>query len=281
MSSEVSFFPEQVSKVPAHLSNEVKAAAEAALLAGKVLKDGFGTQFQISPKKLKNDLVTEFDHLSEKLLKAYLMERFPNYSLLCEESEEIHYEGSELCWIIDPLDGTINFAHNIPVFCISIALAQKESVLGGVVFAPMTQELFVVERGSGVYLNGKKVKVSETGNLDSAFVATSLSFNLHKDPVKSIECFGKMAYRGFPMRSMGSTALNLAYIAAGHFDAYWSVGGSSCSWDVAAGKLMVEEAGGIVSQCNGQPYKLYEESTLLVSNGLLHQEIRHFLGEML
>lgn len=281
MSSEASFFPSEVTTVPAHFSNEIKAAVEAALLAGKVLKEGFGSEYLISPKTLKNDVVTEFDHRSEKLLKDFMMERFPRYSLLCEESDEIRYEDSELTWIIDPLDGTINFAHNIPIFCISIALAKGEEVLCGVIFNPMTQELFIGERGAGVYLNGKKAKVSDTASLDSAFVATSLSFNLHKDPVKSMRYFSEMAYRGFPMRSMGSTALNLAYIAAGCFDAYWSVGDSAYSWDIAAGKLMVEEAGGIVTQCDGRPYSLYQESTLLVSNGLLHQEIRNYFGEKL
>lgn len=277
MSPESNFFTTEVVIVPAHFSYEMKSAVEAALLAGKLLKDGFGTNYLISPKKLKNDLVTEFDHLSEKLLKDYLMERFPSHSMLCEESEEVRNEGSDLCWIIDPLDGTINFAHNVPIFCVSIALAKKETILGGVIFAPMTQELFVVEKGSGAYLNGKKISVSEMSSLDSAFVATSLSFNLHKDPANSIACFGQMAERGFPLRSMGSTALHLAYIAAGRFDAYVSVGGTVCSWDIAAGKLMVEEAGGSITQSNGQPYRLYEDSTLLASNGLLHQEILNYL----
>ena len=255
------------------------AGIEAALLAGKLLREGFGTAYQISPKAMKNDLVTEYDHSSEALIMKYLRDKFPNASFLCEESGHIIHPDAEYCWIVDPLDGTVNFAHNIPLFCVSIALAKEDEVISGIIFEPITNELFVVEKGVGVFLNGKPVKVSEIERLENAFVTTSLSFNLHRDPMGSIAKFGQMASHGFPLRAIGSTALNLAYIAAGRFDAYWSVSGSVNSWDMAAGKLMVEEAGGLVTQCDGTPYLLFEESTILASNGTLHEEVKRNLED--
>lgn len=257
----------------------VQTIIEAALQAGKLLKSGFGTDYQISPKAMKNDIVTEYDHASEKLIQQILQDKFPSFSFLGEESGHTGSPDSEYCWIVDPLDGTVNFAHNIPLFCVSIALAKEGEVICGVIFAPITQELFVAEKGKGVYLNKSPIKVSETSLLEGAFISTSLSFNLHKDPDSSIRKFSTMAYYGFPLRAIGSTALNLAYIAAGRFDAYWSVGGAISAWDMAAGKLMVEEAGGRVTQCDGAPYHLHKESTILATNALLHREMQQYLGD--
>jgi myo-inositol-1(or 4)-monophosphatase len=257
----------------------VNASIEAALQAGLLLKKGFGTTYRISPKADKNDLVTEYDHASEDLIIKHLSEQFPSFSFLCEESGHIKNPETEYCWIVDPLDGTVNFAHNIPLFCVSIALAKNNNIISGVIFEPITQELFVVEKGIGVFLNSKPIKVSQTRSLESAFVSTSLSFNLHLQPEQSIVKFGQMAKHGFPLRALGSTALNLAYIAAGRFDAYWSVGGSINTWDMAAGKLMVEEAGGKITQCDGKPYHLFEESTILATNGCLHEEASRYLQE--
>lgn len=266
--------------LPHGLSPMTQAGVDAALKAGQLLRKGFGTDYLITPKAFKNDLVTEYDHASEELIMGLLRQQFPSFSFLCEESGHAAHPDAEYCWIVDPLDGTVNFAHNIPLFCVSIALAKDEEVIAGVIFEPITHELFIVEKGVGVYLNGKAIKVSETSLLEGAFVSTSLSFNLHKEPLNSIAKFGQMAYHGFPLRAIGSTALNLAYIAAGRFDAYWSVGGSVNAWDMAAGKLMVEEAGGRVTQCNGVPYSLYEESTILATNALLHEEVQKRLEDM-
>lgn len=260
--------------IPLRYSPMIYAGIEAALLAGKLLKKGFGTTYEITPKALKNDVVTEFDHASEALIIKHLRDRYPGTSFLCEESGHDMHPDAEYCWIIDPLDGTVNFAHNIPLFCVSIALARGDDIIAGVIYEPLTDELFVVEKGVGVYLNNVPIKVSETYQLENAYLSTSLSFNLHKDPYASIAKFGQMAFQGFPLRAIGSTALNLAYIAAGRFDAYWSISGSVSAWDMAAGKLMVEEAGGVVTQCNGSPYLLFEESTLLASNGRLHEQVR-------
>lgn len=272
------FFPSSV-PFPDELSTRLKACMEAATRAGRLLKEGFGTDYQVLPKAMKNDLVTEFDHASEKLIMAFLSDHFPDHSFLCEESGHTMKEDTDYCWVVDPLDGTVNFAHNIPLFCVSIALAKGNEVICGVIYEPITEELFAVEKNMGVYLNGQPIKVSQTKNLEHSFISTSLSFNLHKDPNTSIKKFREMAYKGFPLRAIGSTALNLAYIAAGRFDAYWSVGGSVNTWDMAAGKLMVEEAGGLVTQCDGKPYDLYLESTILATNRHLHQEMQNSLED--
>lgn len=263
--------------IPSHFSSVASSGIEAALKAGCLLKKGFGTVYQIKPKTMKNDLVTEYDHASEQLILSFLKERFPSFSFLCEESGHTPIPDAEYCWVIDPLDGTVNFAHNFPLFCVSIALCKGDDVLCGAIYQPITDELFVVEKDKGAYLNGIPLKVSETAILDNAFVSTSLSFNLHRNPADSIARFGQIAHQGFPLRAIGSTALNLAYIAAGRLDAYWSVGGSINAWDVAAGKLMIQEAGGSVTQCNGTPYLLHDESTILATNGTLHNELKNAL----
>lgn len=253
-------------------SQELRVCVQAAWKAGQLLKGGFGTDYAIAQKTAKNDLVTAYDHASEELITSFLRTRFPSFSFLCEERGHDARPDTDYCWIVDPLDGTVNFAHNIPVFCVSIALAKKEKILCGVIYQPNTEELFIAETGLGAYLNGKRLRVSNADKLDSAFVSTSLSFNLHKDPSVSIAKLGEMANFGFPLRAIGSTALNMAYIAAGRFDAYWSLSGSVSAWDVAAGKLMIEEAGGRVSQCDGSTYHLYKESNILATNSLLHDE---------
>lgn len=253
-------------------SPELLAGVRAALEAGELLKKGFGTDFSIALKEVKNDLVTAYDHASEELIISLLRTQFPNFSFLCEESGHHNFPDAEYCWVIDPLDGTVNFAHNFPMYCVSIALVKGEDVVCGVIYEPNTNELFIAEKGRGAFLNGKQIKVSETKVLDSAFVSTSLSFNLHEDPQASISKLSELAYQGFPLRAIGSTALNLAYVAAGRFDAYWSLSGSVSAWDVAAGKLMIEEAGGKVSQCDSSDYFLLRKSNILATNAILHAE---------
>jgi myo-inositol-1(or 4)-monophosphatase len=255
---------------PEDYSPELLAGVNAALAAGELLRKGFGTDFSIATKDVKNDLVTTYDHASEDLIISLLRSKYPHFSFLCEESGHQKHADSEYCWVIDPLDGTVNFAHNLPIFCVSIALVKGDNVICGIIYEPNTQELFVAEKSLGAFLNGKRIRVSENNALDQAFISTSLSFNLHKNPRASISKFGEMAYCGFPLRAIGSTALNLAFIAAGRFDAYWSLSGSVCPWDIAAGKLLVEEAGGKITQCDGSPYHLFEQSNVLATNSQLH-----------
>jgi myo-inositol-1(or 4)-monophosphatase len=166
------------------------------------------------------------------------------------------------------LDGTVNFAHGIPLFSVSIAAVADNEVLASCVFQPMTQELFWAEKGQGAYLNGNKLNVTANTSLDNAILSTGFPYNVNEDPLHCIETFSKMARKGIPLRRLGSAAIDLAYVAAGRFDAFWEV--SLQPWDFAGGKLLVEEAGGKVTQYDGKPCDLFKATTILATNGLLH-----------
>lgn len=253
-----------------------KHAVEAARKAGELLKKGFGSSFHVSTKKTLHDLVTEYDHASEKLLIAFFSSLYPQASYLAEESGKVGKETSELQWIIDPLDGTVNFAHGIPVFSISIAARFKGEVVSGVVYQPLTDEMFVAEKNNGSYLNEKKIQVSSTDKLEKAFLATGFPYNLKENPHHCIEHFTSILRQGVPIRRLGSAAIDLAYLAAGRFDGYFEVGLSP--WDVAAGKLLVEEAGGNVTRWDLLPLNIDIYSPILSTNNRIHSELAKVLN---
>lgn len=246
-------------------------AIQAALSAGALLKHGFDTEFEIKNKEGIQNLVTEYDNASEKNIISGILQRFPDHSILAEESGAIQKGKSPVTWIIDPLDGTVNFAHNVPMFSVSIAAAIDGDVVSGVVFQPMTQELFFAEKGKGAYLNGKRLFVSKIDRFEKAMMATGFPYDVDKNPLSCIERFTTMQSKGIPMRRLGSAALDLSYVAAGRFDAFWEVGLNA--WDMAAGKLLVEEAGGKVTHWTGLPHKIFSYDTLLATNGLLHKKM--------
>lgn len=249
----------------------LSVAIQAALAAGDILRRGFGTKFQISSKEGKQNLVTEYDHAAEKAIISFIRNRFPDHSFLAEESG-LEKQSSSVCWVIDPLDGTVNFAHHIPVFSVSIAVCSGEEMLAGVVYQPMTQELFVAEKGNGAYLNGNRLYVSKTEKLTEAFLVTGFPYNVDENPLHCIDTFSHLTKLGIPIRRLGSAALDLSYVAAGRFDAYWEV--SLSPWDFAAGALLVEEAGGKVSHYRGTPLSLdSKDRTILGSNGILHSSM--------
>lgn len=250
-------------------------AVEAAKNAGALLQQGFGSHFEIDSKPGMQNLVTEYDHISEKAVITTISERFPDHAFLAEESGTINKGSGSVTWIIDPLDGTVNFAHNIPVFSVSIAACVNGVIVSGVVYHPMAQELFVAEKGKGSYLNTKPISVSKTSDLKKALLATGFPYDVDKDPLNCVEKFAKIQLRGVPVRRLGSAAIDLAYVAAGRCDAYWEVG--LHPWDMAAGKLLVEEAGGTVSHWDGAPHEIFSYSTMLASNGQLHQAMIEFL----
>lgn len=251
-----------------------KDAISAARKAGELLKKGFGSTFQIKSKKTAQDLVTEYDHASEKLLISFFRELYPDSSYLAEESGKVG-EKSELEWIIDPLDGTVNFAHGIPVFSISIAARLRGEVVSGVVYQPLTDELFAAEKNGGSFFNGKKIQVSSTDKLERSLLATGFPYNVKDNPGHCIEHFSNILRQGIPIRRLGSAAIDLAYVAAGRFDGYFEVG--LFPWDVAAGKLLVEEAGGRVSQWNEKDLEIDIYSPILASNRLVHSELAKVL----
>lgn len=246
-------------------------ATLAALQAGEVLKKGFGTEMRFENKEGRHNIVTEWDKKVEETIIKTIKTHFPEHAFLAEESGESGTQKEGVLWVIDPIDGTVNFAHKIPMFSVSIAAAFQGDILAGVVYNPMTDELFIAEKGMGTFLNGEKLKVTETAVLDSAIAATGFPYNVHENPLSCLDHFNTFAKMGIPIRRIGSAALDLAYLAAGRFDAFWGV--FLRPWDYAAGKLLIEEAGGTFTNFEGSPYTSLEEGPVIASNGLLHEQM--------
>lgn len=253
------------------LDELLKCATEAALIAGKIIKEGFGTSFTIKNKEGKNNLVTEYDNLSEEAIINKITSRFPDHKFLAEESGKSGFQNSDnIRWLIDPLDGTVNFAHQLPIFSVSIAAELNKELLVGVIYNPILDELFYAKKGGGAFLNNEPIKVSETTSLDTSFLVTGFPYNVDKDPGFCVEQFISIIRRGIPIRRLGSAALDLAYVANGRFDGFWEI--ELKPWDVAAGVLLVREAGGLVTQYNNEPYWI-DDLSMLATNGKIHDEI--------
>ena len=257
-----------------HFSDLTLLAIEAATAAGEMLRSGFGTHFSIASKEGKHNLVTEYDHKAEKAIIEQLRRKAPGSRFLAEESGESGAPGG-LLWIIDPLDGTVNFAHQIPMFSVSIALEKEGKLVSGVVFQPMLQELFVAEKGKGAFLNGHPIRVSATEKLPQSILATGFPYNIEDNPSHCIDHFTDVLKLGIPIRRFGSAAIDLAYTASGRFDGFFEVGLSP--WDCAAGVLLVEEAGGQVSAWDQSPFSLHEKRPILATNGKIHAQAAHLL----
>lgn len=243
---------------------------EAALQAGDLLRRGFGTSFSISSKEGRHNLVTEYDYLSEQGIINFLRKNVPGSRFLAEESGESG-ASSAIRWIIDPLDGTVNFAHQIPLFAVTLAAEKEGEVICGVVYQPIAHELFVAEKNKGAFLNGKRLKVSPVSELKEAMLATGFPYNLDENPFHCIDHFIDVLKIGIPIRRLGSAAIDLAYTAAGRIEGFFEVGLKA--WDCAAGKLLIEEAGGIVTKWNEQPFDIHSNQPLLASNRHLHKAL--------
>jgi myo-inositol-1(or 4)-monophosphatase len=244
-------------------------AIEAALKAGGILRQGFYTDYRVSSKPGIHNLVTEYDNAAEESIIGTVRAHFPNHSILAEESGEKRTAHPEdVTWVIDPLDGTVNFAHRIPIFAVSIGVAVKECVVAAVVYSPMQQELFVAERSKGAFLNGNRICISSVKEIMQAFMATGFPYNVNTNPRHCIDRFVDMQKMGIPIRRLGSAALDLAYVASGRYDAYWELNLSP--WDIAAGSLLVEEAGGTITQYDGAPLDIFSDKTVLATNGHFH-----------
>ena len=244
-------------------------AREAGTLLRERLHDRHIVQY-----KGEINLVTEVDRLSEALIVERIQREFPGHDILTEESPETA-NGSGFRWIIDPLDGTTNYAHGYPVFCVSIALEVKGVIMLGAVYNPRLDELFTAEKGAGAFLNGRRLTVSRTETLSRSLLATGFPYDIREDRNNNINYFKVMVLSAQAVRRAGSAALDLAYIAAGRFDGFWEL--KLAPWDTAAGWLLVEEAGGSVTDLRGDPYHLYSKD-MLASNGLIHAEMASILA---
>ena len=253
----------------------VLIAINAAMSAGEILKKGFYSQFKINNKEGRHNLVTEYDILSEKHIIKCISEKFPSHTFLCEESGYSSKQTEEIQWIIDPLDGTVNFAHRIPIFGVSISARKKDDVLLGVTYQPMTNELFVAQKNKGSFLNGRKISVSNVKDINDGMIGTGFPYNLIENPDHCIERFLNMVKLGVSIRRLGAATLDFAYLACGRLDGFWET--NLGPWDCAAGLLLVREAGGQVTRWDGDTYKVTEKNQVLASNKHIHNQlIREF-----
>lgn len=233
-----------------HFSSYTLTAIQAALKAGDILKRGFGTSFEILNKPGKQNFVTAYDKASEGAIISFIQEHFPDHCFLAEESGYIGVcKDDNILWVIDPLDGTTNFARHIPIFTISIAAYQQGKGICGVIYQPLTQELFITEKGKGAFLNGIRLQTSQNRELADALIIASLPYDEPSLRLINLERFTQMSSEGVTMRNLGSAALALAYVAAGKADAFLMY--NLHFWDVAAGQIMIEEAGGLISRHGG------------------------------
>lgn len=245
----------------------------AARCAGDILREGFGKPLDMRSKEGMHNLVTQFDLLAENAIVESLRRATPEASIMAEESGSSK-GSSDLTWVIDPLDGTVNFAHKIPIFCVSIAAVRNGEILCGVVYNPLTNECFTAARGQGAHLNGSAVCVSETPVLHDAILVTGFPYNVAENPLRCIDQFAAVVGKGLPVRRLGSAALDLAYTAAGRFDAFWE--SILQPWDMAAGVLLVQEAGGRVTHFGGTGFEL-STGSIIASNGYIHNELTQLL----
>lgn len=245
-------------------------AIETARDAGQLLLEKFGRKLNIT-KKGDINLVTEADLASERLIIERIKSYYPKHSILAEESGNAVIIGGENTWkwIIDPLDGTTNFAHGYPCFCVTLALEHDGEIVIGVTFDPTRNELFAAERGKGASLNNKPIRVSETDDLGNALLVTGFPYDFRDRP-DFARHFSEFLLRSRGVRRDGSAAIDLAYVACGRFDGFWEEGLNP--WDVAAGLLLIEEAGGQVTYYNGSPLSIYTPP-ICASNGLLHSQM--------
>lgn len=243
-------------------------AIEAVVRAGDAQMARLGGSLRID-KKGAIDLVTEMDLEIERAFRAMIAERFPAHVVLGEEFEASgdREAASRFCWVLDPIDGTTNYAHGLPIFCASLALEIDGEAVVGAVYDPNRRELFTAERGQGAWLNGAPLHVSTSAALIDSLLVTGFHYNIHKDSSELIELFGEFISRARAVRRLGSAALDLCYVAAGRFDAFWEH--KLQPWDVAAGALIVHEAGGRVTTVDGGPFGS-RVGSVLASNGLIH-----------
>jgi myo-inositol-1(or 4)-monophosphatase len=247
-------------------------AIEAAMHAGRVQMEHFGAADLRIDKKGTIDLVTNIDVAIERQFRAMIAERFPDHGVLGEELHQADQpeEMPEYVWVLDPIDGTTNYAHGLPIFCCSIALERHGDPVVAAVFDPNRQELFTAERGQGAWLNGKPLKVSTAEVLIDSLLVTGFHYDVQRDPAELIGLFTRFITTSRAVRRLGSAALDLCYVAAGRFEGFWEQ--KLHPWDIAGGALLVQEAGGSVSGLDGSPYSS-RGGSVLATNGHVHEEM--------
>ena len=246
-----------------------------AVEAGAILRAGYNQPHQIKFKGIA-DLVTEIDARSEAFIIQAIRERFPDHMIITEESGLLEGKASH-CWFIDPLDGTTNYAHNLPIFAVSIGYMEDGVMKLAVVYDPMRDECFSAELGQGAWLNGTRLQVADTQDLSDSLLVTGFPYNILKAKNNNFDNFQRFGLRSQAVRRLGSAALDLCYVAAGRFDGYWEI--SLRPWDVAAGSLILTEAGGIITDPQGGPGYLELPCALVAATPAVHPQMMQVLAE--
>lgn len=254
-----------------YLETAVEIAHESGALLANYLEKHIGFEL-----KGEFDLVTEADRASERLVVERLRSHFPSHSIVAEEGGS-HQSTSDYCWFVDPLDGTTNYAHSFPMFNVTLGLACAGEMIAGVVYDPVHQETFTAERGGGAYLNNRRMRVSAVHRLADSLASTGFPSRKRHHNV-NIHFYYQVAMASHGVRRTGSAALDLAYVAASRLDFFWEFGLKP--WDMAAGTLLVREAGGQISDMRGAPHSVTGSEHLVADNGALHGEILEIFGEV-
>jgi myo-inositol-1(or 4)-monophosphatase len=252
----------------------IQLAIEAALEAGKFLKHSVGNIRTVETKLgQETNLVTEIDKKSEELIIGMIRKKHPGHDFLAEESGS-HDRKSEYRWIIDPLDGTLNFTHGVPMYSVSIAVEHRGEIIAGVVYEPNLGDLFTAEKGKGALLNGKPIHVSKVDRLIESMLVTGFPYTIRDNPDNAVQHFVNMLMKAQAIRRLGSAAVDLSYVACGRFEGFWEV--SLSPWDMAAGVLLVQEAGGRFTDFSGNASSVYGKQ-VLATNGLVHEALVEIL----
>ena len=246
---------------------------EIATAAGDILRQHFGKHHEIEFKGNASNLVTEADKKSEKFITDCILNKFPDHGILAEESGEIK-KGTEYTWVVDPLDGTTNFAHGLPIFSVSIGLQKNNETVAGVVYDVLQDIVYSAELGSGAFANSVRISVSDTTLLSHAVLVTGFPYNISENPEKAFEKFTALTKSSRGMRRLGSAAIDFCYVARGIFDGFWEV--YLHPWDMCAGKLIVEESGGLVTDFNGNMIDIFSKR-ILATNGKIHSQMIEIL----
>jgi myo-inositol-1(or 4)-monophosphatase len=279
-----------VVKIMDLIQSYLTLATEVAREAGDYAHRARVSDLQITTKTNEMDIVTQIDSRNEQAIRDAVHAKYPDHVFLGEElgaSEKTPppFEGGGrgvvsrgvVRWIIDPIDGTVNFAHGLPIWCVSVGVEVDGVVECGAIYNPNLNEMFSVRRGAGAFLNGNRMHVSKQANYKQGLFVTGFPYNVDENPESVIEQFTNFLHKGMLIRRLGSAALDLAYVACGRFEAFWEIGLSP--WDTSAGQLMIREAGGRVTHYDGSDYNIYKRS-IIATNGLHHEMIAGIISEV-
>ena len=255
------------------MRDSLNAAVEIAKEAGELQLDGLTKAKKIEYKGNHFNIVTQVDKACEKLIVDFLKDRFPSHDILAEEGTDIKKD-SEWLWIVDPLDGTVNYAHGYPLFSVSIGLLHQGKPVVGVVYEPNRNEMFVAEHGGGAMLNDKPIRVTQNKAIEGSMISTGFAYNVAETRLNNVEHFNQFILKCHAVRRDGVASVDLCYVACGRCDGFWEL--FLKPWDIAAGAVILEEAGGRLSMFDGKPLDIFGDE-IVASNGLIHEEMLQIL----